>query len=232
MAGTNVVKFIAVRASNLGIIWINAEGTNPTTGHSTELIAKSNDEFEFINNPPDGTVLQVITPFLVTAIAIDNGQKKIIIKQSGAPDVIIDITTPGLVQLSMINQIAQANAISTTKGCVLVKDAEEGSTTNVCYKSRLASVDIPFGCSTLSNPLRAKRFSFYIRICGPNEDAARQALQQCLCESAIVALLAALATPLGWAVAWPTFKASLASCISQRLSLDFTVALWTEDRCL
>jgi hypothetical protein len=226
------ITFSATRSSTTGLLWITASGTNPTSGWEQELTQISDTEFEFTRTEPDGTVLQVLTPFFINVVAIYTGQSILDIKISGKT-VHIDVLDPTIQDDMYINGFLSASNLYTASPSS-VFGIKEGDlrrlSSNNCFQTKLGSVSIPFGCATWQRPTRAKKYTFYVRICAPSEEEARRAVEQCLKEGAIAAALAAVLIPGGWSVAWGTFKVAFTSCISNKLD-DFSIALWYEDRC-
>lgn len=228
------VTFSATRSPSTGLIWITAVGTNPTTGWTQEFRQLSNQEFEFLQEPPDGLVLQVIQPFVVNFMAIDVGQEIIKILYN-SEHVEIEIYNATIDKEAQLNSWLSSGPlmIATESGIAQkVSGIENLNVARSCHQAKLGSFDVPFGCANWRNPLRAKRYTFYVRVCGPDEEEAKRAIEDCLAESSIAALLSAVLVPGGWSMAWGIFKAAFTACLSRRLGGAFSIVLWPEDKCV
>ena len=231
MPNINGIEFRAIDAPAYGLIWITAEGRNPTTGWEQYFTQIGVDHYEFKNTKPDGIQATVIVPFYTVHPGIRTDGDKVTITYDGSTiDVVVE--APTIEEQIRFSNLATSSPLSSFNERGGFIRNKEGSVDSTCIVNKLGSFDIPFGCATWDYPTRAKRVSFYVRICGPSEQNARRALEDCLKEAAVIAALTAVLTPIGWAGAWTAFRSVLTGCLTRKLSSAFTIDLWHEDNCV
>lgn len=212
----------------MSLLWLEAKGENNTTGWENRFETTENSgEYKFIQTCDSDLVLQVIVPFVVVCPFPDPGNDKVVIDSDGKRIEVVVADASPFEQAMLMGSVA-AEAIDIEK---LVKTGIGTEAPKETVKHKLLSFDIPFGCATLQNPLRAKRIKVFAEASGPSAEEAKKAIEECLKQGALAAALAALATP-AWALAFAAFRASFVACVTARLGGAFRVRVFTEESCV
>ena len=201
-------------------LWLWGSGTNPTSGWRNwlEPIKDIPNTYEFLQDKPTGIVLEVVTPFTVLSAFPYSGAKEVIVREAidGKPT---DKRVPVRKILPIEEQTLGTLLPATTLNYLDAKSADRAILPGATLTIKLGSFDIPGGCFVWTNPLRARRYEFFLEVDAllPSPDDIKRVVLDCLKQGAIAAVLVALLSPIGWAGAIPTFEKVMEACLLSKL---------------
>lgn len=216
---------------------LSGSGTNPTLGWTNwfSAIDAMPNTWEFLQEPPVGTVLPVAMPFQITGVFASNGVKEVVVRHEvkGRPvDMRVPVRPISRLEEESIASLMPASARSylRRKGTDRTPPREGAS-----FTMALGSVDIPFACGTWNNPQQARRHELHLGVDAllPSAAEIEKAVLDAFRRGMVAAHLETVLTPAGWADGPHAFhqaiEAHLVSLLGDRL---VNVRVTTTSHCL
>ena len=212
-------------------------GSNPTLGWTNWFspIHAMPNTYEFRQEPPAGTVLQVTIPLHVMGVFTSNGVKEVVVRHlaRGKPtDVRVPLRPISRLEEESISSLMSASALSylRNRGSDRILPMVGSS-----FTMRLGSVDVPFACGKWNDPPRPRRYDVRLNVDAllPSPADIEMAVQECFARGSVAATLATLLTPAGWGDGLADFQHAIETALLERLGDALVnVAVTASSRCL
>lgn len=212
------------------ILWLVATGKNKSTGWKNWFEpekGKGPNMFAFMQEPPSGNAGQVMLPFTaIDTFPLPPDQDVLIREEENGAAVVKTVRIER--KLCPVEEVFFASL--TPHFISILPDASRLPQAHIRW--HLGSFRIPFGCASWHNPTRAKIIDLYLEVdAGVSQAALESAVTDCLKASAVVAALAVLLTPIGWADGPGVFVAALKVCLTQKIQNIIRVEVQAENHC-
>jgi len=216
---------------------LSGRGTNPSLGWTNwfSAIDPIPNTYEFLQEPPVGTVLTVAMPFQITGAFASNGVKEVVVRHQvkGKP---VDMRVP-LRPITRLEEDAIASLIPVSARSYL---RQKGASRTLprdgaSFAMPLGSVDIPFAGCTWNDPPRARRHELHLAVDALQATVPeiKQAILDSFQRGMVAAHLETVLTPTGWPYGPQPFHDSIEACLQSILGDRLvSVRVTTTSKCL
>lgn len=216
---------------------LQGSGTNPSLDWTNwfSAIEAMPNTYEFLHEPPAGTVLPVAMPFQITGAFASNGVREVVVRHlvKGKP---IDMRVP-VRPISRLEEEAIASLMPSSVRAYLRHKAADRTLPRdgASLSMRLGSVDIPFAGSTWNDPPRALRHILHLGVDALRSDVAEieRAILDAFRRGMVAAHLETVLTPTGWPYGPQPFHDAIEACLQTILGERLvSVRVTTTSHCL
>lgn len=212
-------------------------GTNPNLGWTNwfSAIEAMPNTYEFLQEPPAGTVLPVAMPFQITGAFASNGVKEVVVRHlvKGKP---IDVRV-AVRPISRLEEEAIASLMPSSVRAYLRHKATDRTLPRdgTSFSMQLGSVDIPFAGGTWNDPPRSLRHVLHLGVDALLSSVAEieQAILDAFKRGMVAAHLETVLTPTGWSYGPQPFHDAIEACLQAILGERLvSVRVTTASHCL
>ncbi|MDP1748540.1 MAG: hypothetical protein Q8L22_03710 [Reyranella sp.] len=216
---------------------LQGSGTNPSLGWTNwfSAIESMPNTYEFLQEPPVGTVLPVAMPFQITGAFASNGVKEVVVRHlvKGKPiDVRVAVRPISRLEEEAITSLMP----SSVRAYLRYKAADRTLPRDgASFSMRLGSVDIPFAGSTWNDPPRALRHVLHLGVDALWSSVAEieRAILDAFRRGMVAAHLETVLTPTGWPYGPQPFHDAIEACLQAILRERLvSVRVTTTSHCL
>lgn len=200
---------------------VTGEGSTPTIGWNNwfEPIDAVPNIYEFLQAPPVGPTLPVLTPFQALGVFTSNGVKEVVVRHrvNGRPaDVRIQVRPVSYAEEQTMLGFLSASTVSYLRNRGNDRTLPPVGSS---FRMRLGSVDVPFDCGTWSSPERARRHEVFLEVetLLPRVADVERVVLACFERGPAAAALAVLLTPTGWAAGTASVRRAFETDLLARL---------------